>query len=189
MPHEALGDFLDSTTGLWVLIGILAVLLAAVRFALRRTSFSAFRGRITTLAALFYLAAVSFGFSLTFPVRGEVSAAVVPRLWVAGLVVCCLYLLINTIRGREAPDPVSGSLSLVYRFIGITIAYLVLIQILGFFLSSFIFLVTGMLVLGYRRKMVIFAVAAGWMTFTYVIFYRILFVPLPDGLLVRILAG
>jgi hypothetical protein len=72
---------------------------------------------------------------------------------------------------------------------GITLAYLVLIILVGYFIASVIFLAVAMTLLTYRRRSVILAISGGWLVFSYVIFYRVLYVPLPRGLLITMLFG
>lgn len=187
MALGGLGQFLDSLPGLAVMVAALAAVLAALRFPLARWQQGRYTGRVLVVVALMFVALVFLLLSVWFPARGEVSAAAVPRLWVFGLMACCLYLLVRTFRGGEAADPRSDHLSLVLLYMGLSVGYLVLIQLLGFFLSSFLFLVAAMSVLGYRKRLVLLAVAVGWVAFAYLVFYRMLFVPLPEGLLVRLL--
>jgi hypothetical protein len=189
MSLKQLGVFLDGTTGLGILLLLLSAAAASVYFSLRRSSLSLYKGKITVLAGILITAGIFFGFTFTFPIRGEVSAAVVPRLWVSGILVCCLYLLFTTIGGKETPDVDSKNLPLVFSMMGLSIAFLAMINFLGFFPSSFLFLVAGMIRLSYRKKVVIFTVATGWVVMSYFVFYKLLFVPLPEGFVVRLITG
>ena len=188
MTLSQLGEFLDSTAGLGVIVACLAVLLLVIRIPARKWKEGRYTGGILTIAAICLVGLVFLLLSLWFPIRGEVSAAVIPRLWVAGLLACCLYLLVRTLRGREEADARAGDLGLVFRFMGLSVGYLVLIYLVGYYISTFLFLVAAVITLGYRHWLRLLAVAGGWVVFIYVVFFRVLYVPLPGGVLFRLLA-
>lgn len=188
MTLSQLGEFLDSAAGLGVILACLAALLAAIRFPARRWKDGRYAGGILAIAAIALVGLVFLLLSLWFPIRGEVSAAVIPRLWVAGLLACCLYLLVRTLRGREDPDERSGGLALVFQFMGLSVGYLMLMYLVGYYLSTFLFLIAAIVTLGYRHWLRLLAVAGGWVIFVYVVFFRVLYVPLPNGVLFRLLA-
>ncbi|MBW2000184.1 MAG: hypothetical protein JRJ29_19770, partial [Deltaproteobacteria bacterium] len=52
---------------------------------------------------------------------------------------------------------------------------------MGYFVSSFLFLAVMMHILSYKKKTVIYMVAVGWVVFSYLIFYRLLYIQLPLG--------
>ena len=60
-------------------------------------------------------------------------------------------------------------------------AYYFAIQYIGYFLSSFLFLVVVMHVLAHEKKRTIYIIATGWVIFSYVVFYRLLYIQLPLG--------
>jgi hypothetical protein len=180
-------DFLDTLPGMAAIVAGIIILLAAIRLVLQRSAIRKNTGLLMMLAGLLLFCLVFLLLSFGFPSKGQVSASVVPRLWIFGLVACCIYLFISTLRGNEEPDPAVGHLSLVFLFIGLSIVYMILIEVIGFYISSFLFLAAGMLVLAYRRWAVLLTVAGGWVVFSYLVFNRILFVPLPDGALIELL--
>ena len=75
------------------------------------------------------------------------------------------------------------------KFIAATVGYIVLMVLVGYFIASLAFLAVTMTLLSYRRRLVILAISCGWMVFSYLVFYRVLFVPLPQGLLINTLFG
>jgi hypothetical protein len=180
-------DFLDTLPGLAVITAGMAILLAALRPLLRRSAIRKNAGLVTMTAGLLVFSLIFLFLSLGFPSKGQVSASVVPRLWIFGLIGCCVYLLANVLRGKEEADPVTSHMPLAFLFIGLSVIYMVLINLIGFYISSFLFLVASMLILAYRRWVVLLAVAGGWVAFSYLVFYRVLFVPLPDGVLIEML--
>jgi hypothetical protein len=189
MPSKQLGIFLNSTAGFWAVCAGLAVLLFAGRFVLRRFIGKDYQGQAMVILTLALVSVVFLALTIWFPVRGEVSAAVVPRLWIAGILACLVYLIVKILNKTESPDEVAGDLSLPIKFILATLGYIVLMVLVGYFIASVIFLAVTMTLLSYRRRLVILAISCGWMVFSYVVFYRVLFVPLPQGLLINALFG
>ena len=187
MTLERLGKFLDSTAGLGVILLCLAAVLVPIWLLVRKWNGGRYTGQILSISAIMLVSLAFFVLSFWFPARGEVSAAVVPRIWVGLLWVFCLYLLVRTLRGREEPPSRTGDLSVVFQFMGLAIGYLVLIQLLGYFISTFLFLIAAMTMLAYRRWLRLLAIVGGWVVFVYLVFYRVLFVPLPKGMLIRLL--
>ena len=60
-------------------------------------------------------------------------------------------------------------------------AYYFAMETMGYFLSSFLFLVVLMHILSYKRKLIIYIVSTGWVLFSYIVFYKLLFIQLPLG--------
>jgi len=135
------------------------------------------------------LSVVCFTQSLDFPSNEDVGPAAVPFLWIGFMVVFCVALIIQAFLRKGKPDPVSGKIGFVLLFVCWLIVYLVAIETIGYFLSSLIFLVGSMYVLTYRKHVIIFALSIGWLIFSYVIFAKFLFIPLPVGPVLQPLLG
>ena len=135
------------------------------------------------------LAAVCFTQSLDFPSGEDVGPAVVPFLWIGFTVVFCVALIVQAILRKGKPDPVPGKIGFVLLFVCWLVVYLAAIETIGYFLSSFIFLVGSMYVLTFRRHVIIFTVSIGWLVFSYIVFAKLLFIPLPIGLVLQPLLG
>ncbi len=189
MPSKQVGIFLNSMSGFWTIGAGILILLLIGRAILLKYAGRTYLNQALILEALFLSSLVLLALTWWFPVRGEVPAAVVPRLWIAGIFACIAYLTTRMIRKTESPDTVGGDIALPIKFIAITIAYIVLMNLIGYFAASIIFIVVAMPMLSYRRPLVIAAVSAGWTAFSYLIFYRLLFVSLPEGILIKALFG
>jgi hypothetical protein len=70
-----------------------------------------------------------------------------------------------------------------------TILYLIVMQIIGYNMATIIYLISGMYFLTYRNWKVMISLTAGWVLFSYFAFYRLLYVPLPRGLLIEWIFG
>jgi hypothetical protein len=132
-------------------------------------------GFFLLISIVFYLQ------SFIFPVSSEVGPAVIPRLWIFALVPLSLLLLVKTLRNKEGVEDAGPRVDIVLTFIGFLVVYLLVMNYIGYFLSTFIFMITGMIYLGYKNIKVMLITSATWNVFSYIIFYKILFVPLPLG--------
>ncbi len=141
----------------------------------------------TVIAAfLIFLSAFLYYLTLDFP-RGKLASTVgpasMPRLWIYGLWFFSSWLIVQTLRGKNPTENhTGGSVLQPLKLITLMLGYLVIIQYVGYYLSTFLFLLTGTYMMKYRKHVVIWAVVIGFVAFSYLIFYRVLQVPLPRGI-------
>ena len=62
------------------------------------------------------------------------------------------------------------------------IGYFLVMPFLGYFLSTFIFIVLILHMLSYKKKGLSWLLAGGWVVFSYYLFYKLLYIQLPLGL-------
>ena len=142
-------------------------------------------GNLNLPLAVLLLALLLYYLSLGFPDQEEVGPAVVPHLWILFATVFCVALIGQAALRRGDADPAPGHILRVLLFGGWLVAYLLAINTLGYFLSTFVFLVGAMYFLGYRRLLVATAVSMVWLLFSYLVFLKLLYIPLPVGPLLR----
>jgi len=184
-----LGSFLNSKTGLLVVSGVFLAYLIIGYIAAKPLAKKHYRGQFVVILALIFVSILFLIITYSFRKSGVVHSGVIPRLWIFGILACCVYLLITIFTGKESPDPEGGSLQRPIIFILVTLTYIVLMPYLGFFIASFVFLAAAIIMLEYRRWGVILAVSAGWIAFNYFLFYKLLFVPFPQGIILKLLQG
>lgn len=183
-------SFLGKGTGLWIMAALMTVIFLAVFFLVMKSSKRKFAGRI--LIPLFCMEiAISFGVVvLGFPVKGDVvGPGVVPSIWLLGIFGLSAFLFIRGLRGRDQPDPEWGHTGKVVLIIGMTILYIIMMQIIGYNLSTVLYMIGTMYFLSYRKWKVMITLSAGWIFFSYFAFYRLLYVPLPRGILIEWIFG
>ena len=182
--------FLGKGTGLWVLLAVLATILIVITLLVIKSSKKRYTGRIV-IPIFFIELALLFGIiMLGFPDKGdEVGPGVVPGLWIIGILGLSIFLLIRGLLAHEDEDPAWGRTDKVTVFIAMTILYLIIMQIIGYNLATIIYLISGMYYLAYRDWKVMISLTAGWILFSYFAFYRLLYVPLPRGLLIEWIFG
>ena len=172
--------YLSEGPGLKMLTAGLLAALGAIGIATRRSAKRPYFGEILVPCGLIALALLFLAVTFRFPTE-EAGPSVVPRLWIFWTCVLCGGILWQVWRGKAKPDPRPGRLGFLLLISTLLIVYYFAMLTAGYFLSTFIFLALLMHILGYRRKAVIVAVAAGWVLFSYVVFYRLLYIQLPLG--------
>ena len=58
----------------------------------------------------------------------------------------------------------------------------VVMPFIGYFLSTFLFIVLMLHLLSYRKKILIYVIAGGWCVCSYLVFYKLLYIQLPLGI-------
>jgi len=165
-----------------VIIGLFIVL-AIIGLMIYNSGASQILGRVMVIGFFLIVSAVFYLQSLIFPVNSVIGAAAIPRLWITVLVPLNLLLLMRTIRRQEEIEGSGSKINLVLAFIGFLVVYLIVMLYIGYFISTFVFVVGSAIYLGYDKLKISLMVAAGWVLFSYIIFYKILFVPLPMGVI------
>ncbi|MFC1758348.1 tripartite tricarboxylate transporter substrate-binding protein [Planctomycetota bacterium] len=123
--------------------------------------------------------------TFAFPASSSVGPAVIPRLYVAavGLVV---VLLMCERHKTASEDPAQDSGNTPFgaaEFIFSMIAYWFAVVFFGYAIATALFLGVTLFRLGVRRPFTIVSVAVCWIAASYVVFVKVLYVPLPTGFL------
>jgi tripartite-type tricarboxylate transporter receptor subunit TctC len=159
----------------------LIIILTVVGILIYRSKVSHILGRIMVIGFFLIISIILYLQTLTFPTNSEVGPAVVPRLWILMITPLSLLLLLRTFKRQEKIEENGPRIDIVLMFIGFLVVYLIVMNFIGYFISTFLFMIAGMLYLGYKNHKVTLIVASSWILFSYIIFYKILFVPLPIG--------
>ena len=173
-------QFLGEGLGLKILIAGLLAALAGIGIAVRLSGKKEYFGEILVPCSLIALSLVFFAVTYSFPTE-EAGPTAVTHLWIFWTVLLCSAILWQVLKGTAKSDPKSGRLGFLLLVIVIVIAYYVAMQTIGYFISSFLFLVLLMHILSYKKKVVLYSVAVGWVVFSYIVFYKLLFIQLPLG--------
>jgi len=183
-------EYFGTGSGLLIFIAVLTVIFAVVILLVLKSSKKAYAGRII-IPVFFIELVLAFGIvTLNFPKKGDVvGPSVVPGLWLIAIFIFSTLLLIKGLLGNEEKDPPWGHIKKVTAFIIMTILYIIIMQFIGYYLSTVIYLILGMYYLSYRNWIVMISIAGGWVVFSYFAFYRLLYVPLPKGMLIERIFG
>ena len=146
-----------------------------------------YAGQVLLLAAVLWVGILFYIISYSFPLpRGmmasNTNASTIPRLWFYALIPSTALALIPIFTGKETPDPVWGGGLKNVGIIAVTLIMSVMMfRFIGYYISSALFVVITLLVLGIRNKIQLIALPLGWVAFSYFVFARILLVRLPIG--------
>ncbi len=145
-----------------------------------------FKAEVVIGLLLISLSTYLYWLTLDFP-QGELSKtagpAAMPRLWIYGLILFSVILIVNTIREKVVSNLDNGrNLFQSVSLIGLMIAYLLIVGFIGYYISTTIFLISGAYLLGYRKHWIVFGSGLGFTLLSYLVFYKLLQVPLPLGI-------
>ncbi|MCB9504171.1 MAG: tripartite tricarboxylate transporter TctB family protein, partial [Deferribacteres bacterium] len=136
---------------------------------------------------IFYLSLYLYLMTLGFPsgkLGQTAGPAAMPRLWLYGLVLFSVLLIFSVIRALNKEKKIADrSVKKPLSIIALTVAYLLVLDMLGYYLSTLIFLIAGSYLISYRKHAIIISSAVGFVALSWLIFYKILQVPLPVGIL------
>ena len=164
-----------------IAVGFLGLLWLVCRFVPKLRPFT---GQLLTLMAILWVGVVFFVISYSFPVRfqtGNTTSATIPRVWFYALVPAIIFAVYSVIRSKD-PDPKWGNIKRVAIVGGGLVLSVNLFYIIGYYISSALFLALVMWILGSRKKLELILVPVGWVAFSYVVFARLLHVRLPVGI-------
>jgi hypothetical protein len=180
-----LARYLGKGNGFVFLMLALLVLFGIVFVFTFRSSRREITGQILFPVFFIEAAFIFFVVLLNFPAKKQagIGASVVPLIWIVGITAFSILLLVKALLRGEEPDPEWGRVGVVFSYLGGTILYIILMNYIGYFIATALFLVASMYFLHYRNWKVMVSVAAGWVLFSYFAFYRLLYVPLPKGTL------
>lgn len=135
------------------------------------------------IAALIVLSICVFLFILSLPYPTKASRW--PQVLLLLLGLCSLFLLVT--RGLKSEGKDAGADKVpklrILLLVGISIVYIICIGIIGFVVSTFAFLLSMSYLLGIRNKSSILASSTLISAFTYTLFWHILGIGLPKGIL------
>ena len=172
-----------SKTGTTLGLALVFLIILLILYFFKRQWFKA---EVVIGLLLIFLSGYLYWLTLDFP-QGELSKtagpAAMPRLWIYGLLLFSAILIVNTIRDKAASNLDNGrNLIQSVSLIGLMIAYLLIVGYLGYYISTTIFLISGAYLLGYRKHWIIAVSGLGFTLLSYLIFYKLLQVPLPLGI-------
>jgi hypothetical protein len=172
--------YLSEGPGLMMLAAALLCIVAGTGIAVHRSAKKQLFGEILLPCSMIALSILFLFITFGFPSE-EAGPSAVPRLWIFWLCVLSGAIIWQTLKRKDIEVKESGRLGFLLFVTLILVAYYFAMQIIGYFLSTFIFLVLMMHVLSYKRKLVIITVASGWIGFSYLVFYKLLYIQLPLG--------
>jgi len=139
------------------------------------------------LSGYLILAVLLYRSTASYPLSVQGSTAMYVRFLGTALGVLCTIELLLWFknRGQGAAEKINLTNAPI-RFWGLAVllvAYAAVLSLLGFYLSSAIFLPIAMVLLGARKPLSIGLTSGGVLLFVYLVFAKLLEVPLPESTL------
>jgi hypothetical protein len=157
--------------------------LVGLSMLVRRSSMRRHQGNIMVPCSLIGVSVLFLVLSRDFPVTEGVGPRVVPQLWSVVILILSGLVLVQVLRGRDTVPPRVERLDLLGQVVAVLLGYFVAMNYLGYYLSTFLFIVLLLHILSYRRSVMSYlAIAGGWVLFSYLVFYKTLYTQLPLGL-------
>lgn len=172
--------FSEGVGALWLAAGA-AALLVGLAIAVRFSKLRRYQGNILVPSCLVALSLVFLLLTFDFP-SGEAGPAVIPRLYITVILVLAGIIFLQIFRGTEKVVPKLERKGFLALLMAVFIAYFLAMPYLGYFLSTFLFIVLMLHILGYPKKVFIWVISGGWVLFSYVLFYKFLYIQLPLGI-------
>ena len=173
--------YFSEGAGLYVFMAGLLAVLTGVGIAVRMSKMRCYFGEILLPCTLIALALLFYVMTFSFPVE-DVGPASIPRLWIFWIIVfCCVILWQLFLHKNGKKESKNTRLGFMLTIMFIVIAYFFAMQLIGYFISSFVFLMVLMHIMSYRKYFVMLSVSTGWMLFSYFIIYKLLYIQLPMG--------
>ena len=173
-----------------MMASILTLLFVVIAFVISRSAKKEYFWRLIIPVFLIEAAIGFLLVSLGLPVKGdEVGPSVVPNLWITGIILLSILIIVRTLLGFEDKDPKWGKIGIVAAFLAFTIFYLYMIIYIGYYIATFFYLSVSIYTLSYKNLKVIAGLSFGWILVSYFGFFRLLYVPLPKGILIERIFG
>ena len=145
-----------------------------------------FVGDLIIPLGLLFLSGFLYYLTLDFPVgklTGSVGPASMPRLWIYVLTFFCIWQIYDVIKNGAKISEKKGSIKKSLGLVLLMTGYLLVMNYLGYFITTFIFLISGMYWMSYKRPVIMVVVAGGFLLLSYFAINKLLQVPLPVGVL------
>ncbi len=141
----------------------------------------------TILISLLIILWMVFLFTQTFDLPKSLTPnvpgpAYLPRVYITLGIILCLSVILKAYLSRENVAVQWSRLRMLGAGSLILIVYILLLNVLGYFLATFLFIIALVLLMGGQIVSGL-VVSGSFVFFTYVVFMRLFNLPLPKGLL------
>ena len=187
LPAESNGSgpmrLLGQGPGLVGMISAAGLLLLGLAVVLPRTRARPRTGELMLLAAISCIGLIKLTMMTHLPDANPtdpIGASGIPRFWMLLLLPLAVWQIGLCLRNPKDTEEANQTRRLISA-VGLFAAYLLLMPIFGYLLTSAVYLPAMIIFLGYRRWPVIIGVTLTWLTLSELIFQRLLMVDLPRG--------
>lgn len=175
-----------ATANPWVVLLVFALILTVVYVALWKCPKTRpYKGQLVVLFAICLMALLFFICTYSFKVSKMATgatAATMPRCWCGCLIPVGLLCLKSVLDGSSNPDELFGAHWRQVIIVAVAVFVSVyLFNFIGYYISTSLFLIMLMVMMGEKRPTVLIALPVCWCLFCYFVFVKFLFIALPTG--------
>jgi tripartite-type tricarboxylate transporter receptor subunit TctC len=139
-------------------------------------------GDVLILTGLLSICLLLFWETTRFPELEGSRAAAVPRLWMAVVAALSVSAFWTGRSSRAAAGSTGATrIDLVAKLALVLVLHVALTFYAGYYASTALLLISTMVLFGERRPSVLLGITCVWLTVVYLLFTRLMFVPLPTG--------
>ena len=161
-------------------IGSLVIILG-IGVWVRHSGKRQYLGNILIPCILIAVSLMFMTLTFRFARQEEAGPELIPRLWICLIIVLSAIILRQIFRGRDKVASKIEKPGLLIFVMAALIGYFLAMPFLGYFLSTFLFIVLLLNVLSYPKKVLIYVIAGGWCLASYLVFYKLFYIQLPLG--------
>lgn len=183
---KAIGQFLTDINPLFVLGGFFVIMAAVVLLYRSFPKTKPFTGQLALITGfclftlLFFL--MSFDFRVNKMMRDAgTTASTIPNTWAALMVPVAIMVFVNIFSATNKPDEPFEKWQLALGIGIAALASVFLFDVIGYYLSSVLFLLLMMFLMRERRVLVLVLVPVVWCIFVFLVFDKLLYMGLPTG--------
>ncbi|WP_180994370.1 tripartite tricarboxylate transporter TctB family protein [Bacillus sp. Marseille-P3661] len=136
---------------------------------------------VIVIACLFFSLTFSFPKNLT---PTDVGPGFMPRLYAIILVLFSMILIFQGLKEKKQTEdqPESGNIKLAFLTMFLTIVFVALIPVIGFYVITPIIMIIFLKMTRVKNLLTILLVPAGTTLFIFIFFHKMLKVPVPTGI-------
>lgn len=172
------GRFNLLVVGIALMAMIFFLIMIILKFDFSRLNYKVLLSGVFIWIAAFFLYQTTLfdipqGLNITSP-------ALIPRIWAIALLIFAIWNLVNVLKD---PNNIAktNNLKILGLIILALLIYFITIPLIGYFLSTPLFLIAGMYIMKYRYWPVILINSFGFVLFSYAVFDLVLKIDLPMG--------
>lgn len=137
-------------------------------------------GELALAAFFVFLGIVLYISAASFPERAQTSTALYVRFVGLGMAVLSAIDFVIFLNKKSSKIELFTNKNYFFGLVGLMLAYMILLMLnVGFMIATIPFLVATSLLLGYRNWKIMAISFVGILLSTYVVFFRLLQVPMP----------
>lgn len=162
----------------------LAFLFLAILAGLKKFKPESLNGETVIALVMVFLSVFVYVLTLDFEagkLSGSVGPASIPRLWSVILAAFSVRLIYKNMREQQKAEEVKKNSVKTLGLIFLMAAYLIIMNYIGYYIATGVFLVAGMIWMNFKNYAVIILTTGGFLLTSYYIIQMLLQVPLPGG--------